>query len=85
MVGIGPEVGLKFDSTVEEKAVGSPVKLAVSCTCWIAAAILAYNLVPSRIILVVGWLVMQTAKEDAGLVAVDCVLLRGSRLSGSWK
>ena len=34
--------------------------------------------------MVVGWLVMQTAKEDAGLVAVDCVLLRGSNLSGSW-
>ena len=34
--------------------------------------------------MVVGWLGMQTAKEDAGLVAVDCVLLRGSSLSGSW-
>ena len=79
MVGIGSEVGLKFDSTVEEKVVESPVRLAVSCTCWIATANLAYNLVPLMIILVVGWLVMQRAEEDAGLVAVDCVLLRASR------
>ena len=85
MVRIGTEVGLKIGSTVDEKLVESPVMLAVICTCWIAAASLAYDLVPSGIILVVGWLVMQTAKEDAGLVAVDCVLLRGSRLSGSWK
>ena len=85
MVGIGSEVGLKFDSTVEEKVVESPVRLAVGCTCWIATASLAYNLVPLMIILVVGWLVMQTAKEDAGLVDVDCALLRSSRLSGSWK
>ena len=34
--------------------------------------------------MVVGWLVMQTAEEDAGLVAVGCLVLRGSRLSGSW-
>ena len=59
--------------------------LAVGCICWIAVVRLIYNLVPSMIILVVGWLAMQTAKEDAGLVAVDCVLLRSSRLSGSWK
>ena len=85
MVGIGPEVGLKFDLTVEEKAVEMPVRLAVSCTCWIVAARLAYNLVPSMIIFVVGWMVMQTAKEDAGLVAVDYVLLRSGRLSVSWK
>ena len=85
MVGIGSEVGLKFDSTVEEKVVESPVRLPVICTCWIATASLAYILVPSRIILVVGWLVMQTAEEDAGLVAVDCVLLRDSKLFGSWK
>ena len=79
MVGIGPEVGLKFESTVEEKTVESPVRLAVSCTCWIVAARLAYKLVPSVIILVFGWLVMQTAKKHDGLVAVDCVLLRASR------
>ena len=85
MIGIRPEIGLKLDSNGAEKAVGSPVRLAVSCTCWIAAARLAYNLVPSRIILVFGWLVMQTAEEDAGLVAVDCVLLRGIRFSGSWE
>ena len=64
---------------------GSTVRLAVGCTCWIAAASLAYDLVPSRVILVVGWLVMKTDEEDAGLVAVGCVLLRSSRLSGSWK
>ena len=85
MVVIGPEVGLKFGSAVEEKAIGSTVRLAMSCTCWIAAANLAYALVPSRIILIVVWLAMQTADEDADLVAVDCVLLRSSRLSGSWK
>ena len=84
MVGIGPEIGLNCGSAIEKKAVESHVRLAVSCTCWIAAASLAYNLVPSRIILVVGWLGMQTAAEDTGLVAVDCVLLRGGRLSGSW-
>ena len=83
MVGIGSEVGLKFDSTIDEKVVESPVRLAVSCTCWIATASLAYILVPSRIILIVGWLVMQRAEEDAGLVAVDCVLLRFNKLSGS--
>ena len=85
MFGIGSEVGLKFDSTVEEKVVESPVRLAVSCTCWIATASLAYNLVPLMIILVVDWLVMQRAEEDAGLVAVYCFLLRASRLFGSWK
>ena len=61
MVVIGPEVGLKFVLAVEEKAIGSTVRLAMSCTCWIAAASLAYDLVPSRNILVVGWLVIQTA------------------------
>ena len=45
---------------------------------------MADNLVALRIILVFGWLGMQTAAEDAGLVAVDCVFLRGSSLSGSW-
>ena len=45
---------------------------------------MAYNLVLSRTILVVGWLVMQTAEEEASLVAVYCVLLRGSSLSISW-
>ena len=85
MVEIWSEVGLKFGPSVEEKAIESPVSLAVGCTCWIAVANLAYALVPSRMILIVGWLAMQTAKEDAGLVAVDCVLLRSSRLSGSWK
>ena len=85
MIGIRPEIGLKLDSTIEEKALGSTVRLDVSCTCWIAAVRLVYNVVPLRIILLFGWLVMQTAKEDAGLVAVNCVLLRCSRLSGSWE
>ena len=74
MVGIGSEVGLKFCSTVEEKVVESPVRLAVNCTCWIATANLAYNLALSGIILVVDWLIMQRAEEDAGLVAVYCFL-----------
>ena len=76
---------MKFDLTVEEKAVEMPVRLAMSCTCWTVAARLAYNLVPLMIIFVVGWMVMQTAKEDAGLVAVGCVDMRDSRLSRSWK
>ena len=84
-LGLGQRLGLKFGSTVEEKAIESPVRLALSCTCWIAAANLAYALLPSRIILNIVWLAMQTADEDADLVAVDCVLLRSSRLSGSWK
>ena len=79
-----PRVSLRVGLIIGKMAIRSTVRLAVSCTCWIAADSFAYNLVPSRIILVVGWLVMQTAKEDAGLVAVDCVLLRGSILSGSW-
>ena len=85
MVEIWSEVGLKFGPSVEEKAIESPVRLAVGCTCWIAAVSLADVLVLSRIFLGVGWLVVQRAEEDAGLVVVDCVLLRSSRLSGSWK
>ena len=80
-----PRVSLRVGLILGKMVIRSTVRLAVSCTCWIATARLAYNLVPSRIILVVGWLVMQTAKEDASLVAVDCVLVRGSRLSGSWE
>ena len=61
------------------------MRLAVSCTCQIVTARLAPNSVPLRIILFVGWLFKQTADKDAGLVAVDCVLLMGSRMFGSWK
>ena len=47
------------------------------------AASLADNLVTSRVILIFGWLGVQTAAEDTGLVAVVCVLLRFGKLSGS--
>ena len=32
-LGLGQRLGLKFGSTVEEKATESPVRLAVGCTC----------------------------------------------------